>query len=85
MADILTEFSRLCLERDQAAYRVVGALEHAIYYCRRGETAYALQALTEAKAGYERADSELQNFKRIHAQHFNREETSVHGDRTAAA
>lgn len=79
---VISEFERLQLRRDHAAYAVVGCLENAIYYCRRGEAAYALDTLTRAKVQYEQADADLENFKRQNAKHFAKEN---HGNRSVAA
>lgn len=74
---VISEFERLQLRRDHAAYAVVGCLENAIHYCRRGEAAYALETLTRAKVQYELADTDLENFKRQNSQHFKKEKANV--------
>ena len=79
---VLEAFTRLCRARDLAAYRVVGTLDCAIYACRSGNAAEALDVLTRARVQYELADTDLENFKRLH---FNQKKGEPHGNRTAAA
>ena len=85
MAELMAEFHRLCEARDLAAYRVVGILDTAIYACRNENAKEALRLLTDARTRYQQADTDLENFKRQHAAHFNRKGATIrHGNRTAA-
>jgi glutamine amidotransferase-like uncharacterized protein len=61
--DVCSDYQKLCIARDYAAYRAVGAIDAAICSCRRGDAETALQILTNARAEYERADTRLQNHK----------------------
>ncbi len=79
---VLAEFTRLCEARDLAAYKVVGHLETAIYACRTQNTAEALRILSEARAVFNCADAELENFKRSNPNHFTKENRN-HGNRAA--
>ena len=58
--DSFAEYERLSTARDYAAYRVVGAIDAAVCYCRQDDSAMALRILLNARADYERADQNLQ-------------------------
>lgn len=82
---ILNQFKALCDRRDLAAYAVVGSLNSAMCACRKGEAAVALEILSDARTRYELADTELENFKRLHLQTISKKENSINGNRSAAA
>ena len=61
--DVGSDYQKLAIARDYAAYRAVGAIDAAICHCRAGDAKTALSILLNARADYERADSKLQNHK----------------------
>jgi len=73
------QFTRFCQARDLAAYRMVGCLDCAIFACRCGNSKEALAILSEARAIFNRANAEVENFKRLNF----KKENSPHGNRTA--
>jgi hypothetical protein len=75
---VASDFDRLSTARDYAAYRALGAIDAAICYCRQGDAEMAMRILTNARADYNRADLNLQNFKN------QKREGKSHGNRTVA-
>jgi hypothetical protein len=75
---VASDFERLCTARDYASYRALGAIDAAICYCRQGDSAMAMRILTNARADYNRADLNLQNFKN------QKREDASHGNFTLA-
>ncbi len=57
------EYDRLCEQRDNEAYRALGAITAAICFCRQERSQDALAILTNAISRYETADAQLQQFK----------------------
>jgi hypothetical protein len=76
--DLGSDYQKLTIARDYAAYRAVGAIDAAICYCKNGDAKTALEILLDARADYEQADSKLQN-------HKTEKENSAHGNRTTAS
>lgn len=60
----VSDYERLCEQRDIAAYRALGAMAAAMCFCRQGRPEDALTVLTSALARYERADEKLQQLKK---------------------
>jgi predicted negative regulator of RcsB-dependent stress response len=61
----VSDYDRLTDERDNAAYRAVGAITAAIRFCRDEQTKDALAVLTAALDRFEMADSNLQKIKSL--------------------
>ena len=59
--DLDSDYQKLRIARDLAAYRALGHIDAAICYCKNGDTKMALSILTNARALYEAADKKLQD------------------------
>jgi hypothetical protein len=54
-----TDYQRLRIARDLAAYRAVGHIDAAICYCRQGDAKMALAILMDGRALYQKAADAL--------------------------
>lgn len=56
-----SQYERLRIARDLAAYRALGHIDAAICYCRQGDSKMALSILTSARSLYQAAAKALDN------------------------
>lgn len=73
-----SDYQRLRIARDLAAYRAVGHIDAAICYCRQGDAKMALSILMNARQMYEAADRALDNHVKLNS----KKENHTDGNRT---
>jgi len=78
---VASDYQRLRIARDLAAYRAVGHIDAAICYCRQGDSKMALSILMNARRMYEAADQALD--QHVHAN--SKKDNSADSDQSAAA
>lgn len=78
---MVSQYERLRIARDLAAYRAVGHIDAAICYCRQGDAKMALSILMNARRMYEKADQALDQ----HLNSSSKKQNSTAGDQSAAA
>jgi hypothetical protein len=76
---VASQYERLRIARDLAAYRAVGHIDAAICYCRQGDAKMALSILLNARATYNAAANALDNHT------TSKKQSSAEGDQSAAA
>jgi hypothetical protein len=59
---VVSDYQRLRIARDLAAYRALGHIDSAICYCRQGDARRALSILLHARATYEATDKAIESY-----------------------